>query len=162
MNARGIPTAAYQVLHLLPEVGYPLARSNGEGTQGGVPPLAYPCQVPPQPGLTWGTRGGVPPSGSPHRGTSLPRSDRGTQGGVSPVRYPSLPQPGLMGVPEVGYPSQVQQPLDLARVPPPRRCGLTIKVKLLPPSRTTYAVGKNISQVWNCSALFSYLDQFFQ
>ena len=47
MNARGIPTAAYQVLHLLSEVGYPPSRGS------------------PQPGLTGG-RGvpevGVPPS----------------------------------------------------------------------------------------------------
>ena len=32
VNARGIPTAAYQVLHLLPEVGYP----TGRGTPGQV------------------------------------------------------------------------------------------------------------------------------
>ena len=48
VNARGIPTAAYQVLHLLPEVGYPPpppqgyhpARSDG----GGVPEVGYPQQ----------------------------------------------------------------------------------------------------------------------
>ena len=38
VNARGIPTATYQVLHLLPEVGYPQARSNG----GGYPQQGYP------------------------------------------------------------------------------------------------------------------------
>ena len=68
VNARGIPTAAYQVLHLLPEVGYPpptgvrssprpglrsdrggylrwgtpLARSNGGGTpRQGTPPARF-------------------------------------------------------------------------------------------------------------------------
>ena len=55
VNARSTPTAAYQVLHLFPEVGYPPPSQDGGG---------YP---------RWGT---------PSRGT---------------------PQPGLMGVPKVGY-----------------------------------------------------------
>ena len=56
VNARGIPTAAYQVLHLLTEVGYGLMG----GTQGGVPP---------GPGLTFNGEGipevGTPPIGVP-------------------------------------------------------------------------------------------------
>ena len=49
VNARGIPTAAYQVLHVLTEVGYPPV---------GVPPhQGTPC-----PGLTGGTLG------TPHPG----------------------------------------------------------------------------------------------
>ena len=87
VNARGIPTAAYQVLHLLPEVGYP--------------PLEYPpSQVwegyPPSQVWQGGrvvTQGGVPPCQS----TSPARSDRGgTRGGVSPSQV-------RRGVPEVGY-----------------------------------------------------------
>ena len=65
VKARGIPTAAYQVLHLLTEVGYPPPRQ-------GIPWLGYP-----HPGLT----GGYPPvrvppvqvwrgvPWPPHRGT---------------------------------------------------------------------------------------------
>ena len=117
MNARGIPTAAYQVLHLLSEVGYPPpARSDGGSTQGGVPlPAGVPParsdrdvtqgRVPPWPGLTGSTQGGVP----------LPaRSDRGViKGGV-------LPWPGLTGGTRGGVPPGSGTPqLDLAGVPPP-------------------------------------------
>ena len=62
LNARGIPTAAYQVLHLLPEVGYP-----------------PPDRSTPQPGLTGDTRGGVPPIRVPPLGRS--------NGGVPPARF---------------------------------------------------------------------------
>ena len=94
VNARGIPTAPYQVLHLLPEDGYPppsgtpTARSDGgyptfgtpqlgtpwSGTphqvplgqvRWGVPNLGYPRQVSPQPGLTGGSQPQVPPLGTP-------------------------------------------------------------------------------------------------
>ena len=94
VNARGIPTPAYQVLHLLPEVGYPLAG------------------VPPWPGLMGGTQGGVPQQGYPPArsdgglplaGVCLARSDgeRGYLGwGIPPGR--GTPWPGLMGVPKVG------------------------------------------------------------
>ena len=82
VNARGIPTAAYQVLHLFPEVGYP---------------------PPPQPGLM----GGVPKVGyPPGRGYPPARSDGGTQGG-----YPLVPPragPGWGTLPPrwtwLGYP----------------------------------------------------------
>ena len=95
MNARGIPTAAYQVLHLFPEVGY----TPGQVQQGGgVPPSrGYPLGQ-----VRWG---------------GTPLSDGGggyCEGGA--------PQPGPTGILEMGYPPvRVPPPswLDLARVPPP-------------------------------------------
>ena len=48
VNERGTPTAVYQVLHLLPQVGHPLAgvpplaRSDGGGE---VPEVGTPSQV---------------------------------------------------------------------------------------------------------------------
>ena len=43
VNARGIPTAAYQVLHLLPEVGYPPGRGAPRpDLMEGVPKVGYP------------------------------------------------------------------------------------------------------------------------
>ena len=121
VNARGIPTAAYQVL------------------LGGVTPPPH-----------WGTPGqvwqGVREVGYPLSGNPLARSDRGYPRWGTPIRVP--PQSGLMGVPEVGYPpSGYPSPLphldltgvpprldlagipppqlDLAGVPPPSRCGQT-------------------------------------
>ena len=80
VNARGIPTAAYQVL---PEVGYPpWARSDEGGTWGGVPP----SRGTPQPGPMGGTQGGVTP---------LARSD----GGVPKVGYPLAKTPLAGGTP---------------------------------------------------------------
>ena len=77
MNARGIPTAAYQVLlgGVPPRRGTPpSARSDG-GTRGGVPPiwtwLGYP---PPQLDLAWVP----PPPAGPGRGTPPPGVDRQT------------------------------------------------------------------------------------
>ena len=116
VNARGIPTAAYQVLPsvILYEVGYPptpipigtppWARSNRGGyprwdtppparSDRGVPQVGYP--PPPSQVQQGGTRGGVhpPPSGHPWA-----RSD----GEVVPeVGYP--PQQGLTGGTKVGY-----------------------------------------------------------
>ena len=121
VNARGIPTAAYQVL------------------LGGVPPP--PIGVPPCPGLTGGTRGGVPPAGvAPWPGLM--------GGGLPEVAYPpwvtphqGTPQPGLTegGYPPVGVPPiRVPPWLDLARVPPSPRCGQTENITF---PRTTYAVG---------------------
>ena len=43
VNARGIPTAAYQILHLFPQVGYPLARSDRGYLRWGVPCCEIPC-----------------------------------------------------------------------------------------------------------------------
>ena len=103
VNARGIPTAAYQVLPgwgTPPCRGTPLARSIG-----GVPEVRYPLvRAPPHwgptpsqvwPGggfLRWGTPlpglMGVPKVGYPLSGYPLARSDGGTQGGVPPVRVP--------------------------------------------------------------------------
>ena len=86
VNARGMLTAAYQVPHLLPEVGYPPGR--------GTPPARSD---------SGDTRGVVPP---PQQGHPLARSNGG---------YPrwGIPQqgtpPGQVWRPEVGYPpSQVQ------------------------------------------------------
>ena len=61
VNARGIPTAAYQVL---PEFGYPSPRwgTPCQVRLGGVPEVGYPPSGYPRPGLTGGTQGGVPPS----------------------------------------------------------------------------------------------------
>ena len=104
VNARGIPTAAYQVLHLLSCTG---------GTLAGV----YP-RVPPS----------GPSQGVPHpwpRG--YPRVPHGPgQGGT-----PSQAGGGALGYPTshldlAGVPSQ----LDMAGVPPPPRRGLTNKVKI--------------------------------
>ena len=75
VNARGIPTAAYQVLHLLCCMRW------------GIPPIG----VPPQPGL----HGGYSKWGTPCRGNPLARSD----GGDVIWRTPHLdtPWPGLTG-----------------------------------------------------------------
>ena len=100
VNARGIPSSAHQVLHLFPEVGYPLSRGTpwpgliGEVPEVGYPPAGYPWEGTPWPGLMGCTEGGVPPS----RGTSPARSDG--------------------GVPEVGYLQQGTPWLHLAWVPP--------------------------------------------
>ena len=58
VNARGIPTAAYQVLHLLTEVGYPPIQvwPGGEYPRWGYPHWGTPCWGTPCLGLT-----GVPP-----------------------------------------------------------------------------------------------------
>ena len=98
VNARGIPTAAYQVLHLLPEAGSPLAGGTPRpGPMGGG-----------QGYLRWGTplAGGYPPArsdgGYPRWGTPLvgvPPSQvwRGAYlRGLPPCRW-GTPQPGLMG-----------------------------------------------------------------
>ena len=56
VNARGIPTAAYQVLHLFPEVGYPPAGvPPWPGLTGGLPKVGYPppARVPPSQ-VWWG------------------------------------------------------------------------------------------------------------
>ena len=90
MNARGIPTAAYQVLLggvPPPPVGVPPGQVWQGGTRGGVPPtwtwLGYP---PPPPGPGWDTLpphldlagvpphldlAGVPPPAGPGQGTPL-------------------------------------------------------------------------------------------
>ena len=81
MNARGIPTTAYQVIHLLPKVGYTPWPGLMGGTWGGVPPSR-------------GTRGpglmGVPKVGyTPSRGYPPPaRSDRGYPPSWTWLGYP--------------------------------------------------------------------------
>ena len=125
MNIRGIPTAAYQVLHLLTEVGYapppgyPLSRSDGGyprwvplpsrsgGTWCGVHPVRVcpirvsPIRVPPSKSggggyLRWVPPIRVPPRGTPHWGTLTE--------GYPPVRVPPL------GCPPIGYPSHQGTP----------------------------------------------------
>ena len=76
VNARGIPTAAYQVLHLL------------SCTRWGTHLSGYP---PPRPGPTGGTRGGVPP-------VRVPPQARSDRRGVPEVGYPPPGQTWL------GYP----------------------------------------------------------
>ena len=98
VNARGIPTAAYQVLHLLTEVGYP--------------PLGYPPSR---------SDGGYPRWGTTHWGTPPSRSDPGgTRGGVLPIGVPPCWGTPCQGIPPLGYPPIGVPPrLDLAWVPPP-------------------------------------------
>ena len=117
MNARGIPIAVYQVLHLLPEVGTPWqgypppARSDW----GEVPKVGYPLAGIPLAKSDRGTQGGYPLAGVPPArsdgvvswgGVPPARSDGGTWGGIPPRGTPQL---DLAGVPPW---------LDLAGVPP--------------------------------------------
>ena len=92
MNARGIPTAAYQVLHLL-------------SCTGGIPHLGYP----PCPDLA----GDSPSRGAPH--LMYPLLD--LAGVPSCQTWLGYSPSDLAGVPPIrpGYPP----PLDLAGVPPP-------------------------------------------
>ena len=96
MNARGIPTAAYQVLHLLTEVGYP------------------PCWGTPRPGLT----GGYPRQGTPSLGTSLVRYPLFGYPHWVPLTWTSL------GYPPPG-PGSGTTPLPGPGSGTPPRCGQT-------------------------------------
>ena len=95
VNARGIPTAAYQVLHLLSCMMWGTPRP---GLMGGYPrwgnphQSTFPCQAtPPPPGQVWLVGGGTPPT----------RSNRGgTWGGVPPRQ--GYPPSYLAGVPPLG------------------------------------------------------------
>ena len=119
VNARGIPTAAYQVLHL--RWGTPSPSSRGTPWPG--PMGMYP--TPPSPARSDGgcTQGGVPPG-------------QVQQGGGYLRQVPPPAGPGW------GTPLR----LDLARVLPPsgvdRQDDGQTRVKTLPSRRTTYAVGK--------------------
>ena len=100
MNARGIPTAAYQVL---PRWGTPppLGYSPCPGSTGGYLRWGTPT---PRQGTAWpGQTGGVPKVGYPHQGT--PHQ-------VQPGGYPRWGTPSWNWL---GYPPH----LDLAGVPPP-------------------------------------------
>ena len=135
MNARGIPTAAYQVLYLLTEVGVPpllgtpLLGTPWPGlmgdTQPQVPPVSYPSVgYSPQPGLT----GRLPNLGYPHWVPPSQVQQGGTQPQVPPLgtpcQLPPLAGPGRVPPPSVwtwlGTPiwTWLGTPLDLARVPP--------------------------------------------
>ena len=106
VNARGIPTAAYQVLHLLPEVGYPPPphrpglMGGGGYPRWGILPAGPPSQV------WWGgTWGGVPPS----KGTSSQVWQGVSEVGYPPAGYP-LAGPGWGTPPSwtwPGYPPKV-------------------------------------------------------
>ena len=137
VNARGIPTAAYQVL---PRWGTPPARSNREGVpkvgyplpgswlwEGvpGVPPIGVPLHQG-TPILAPGGYPGYPPvlapggyRGYPHWGT--PHSGSGGVPGVLPIRVPPH-----WSTPQLGYPPSWLG--GVPRVPPvgvPPGCGQT-------------------------------------
>ena len=78
VNARGIPTAAYQVLHLLTEVGYP---PRPPGLTWGVPEVGYPSL-------------GYPLSGYPPSGYPLAGPGSGTPPRLDLARVPP-PPPGV-------------------------------------------------------------------
>ena len=128
----------------VPKVGYPpLGYPPGQVRLGvGVPevyPQVPPIRVPP----SWLDLAGIPP----HWDTHPARSDGGhPRWGYpmwdTPIRVP--PRPGLTGGTQ-GTPLRTTPHgwLDLAGVPPPRRCGLTNKVKLLP-SLSYYVRGRQL------------------
>ena len=104
VNARGIPTAAYQVLHLLS-----CTRWGNPPPQSGLPP--------PQPGPTWG--GGYPRRGTPQRGLTGGYPRWGTPGQVWLGGYPQVGVPPMVESPLAGVPPGWGTPhLDLTRVPP--------------------------------------------
>ena len=124
LNARGIPTAAYQVLHLLPKVGYP-PRQWG----------------PPQPDPMGDTQGGIPPD----RGRPPPWPDLI---GVPEVRYPLAgvpPSQVWQGVPKWGTRGGVPPACTWLGYPP--SCGQTDRwtdtCQNITFPRTTYVVGNN-------------------
>ena len=143
VNARGIPTTAYQVLHLLPEVGYP-----------------------PPPGQVWWAGGGYPRWGIPQQGNPPARSDRGLpEVGPPPAGVPPPPARSDRGDLRWGAPQQVE-PLPprppagpgCCIPPPPRGVDRQTPMKTVPYRRTTYAVGNKLpwvsrwrAQKWNCS-----------
>ena len=114
VNARGIPTVAYQVL---PRWGTPPARSNREG----VPRVGYPL-----PGSwLWEGVPGVPPLGYPSirvppswlQGVPRVPPCPGSRGvpGVPPLRYPHSGSGGFLGYSPSGYPPLEYPPVG---VPP--------------------------------------------
>ena len=138
---------AYQVLHLLPEVGYPPARSDRGYLRWDTPQQGYPPAR-----SDGGTQGGVPLAGVPPA-----RSNGGYPRWGIPQQ--GTPQPGLMGgVPELGYP------------PPPSWTWLgyppdwtwlwlwQTKWNYNLPSRTTYAVGKKRFYWKHLEASWNFLE----
>ena len=90
--------------------------------------MGYPHQVPPD-RSDGGTQGGVPPPPI----------------GIPPSGYPTSQVDGRR-VPKVGSsPSEYPPPWLAGPDPPPRRCGLTNKVKLLPP--VSYYVTRSVINV---------------
>ena len=144
VNARGIPTATYQVLHLLTEVGYPpLGYPPVQVWQGGT--WGTPHWGTPPPVQVWWGRvprvppppSGYPPVGVPPIGVPLQVWQGGTWG-TPPSGYPSLSRSdgGYLGYPPIGVPP--------IRVPP---LGVDWQTKwnYYLPSRTTYAVSNNVN-----------------
>ena len=116
VNARGIPTAAYQVLHLLSCTRwgtYPGQVQLGGGcTQGGVPPVRVPPHLGP---MVWYPRWGTPLArsdwgeylrwGTPHWGTPPARSDAGYLRWGTPCQgTPHLGNPPRLAGSGWGYP----------------------------------------------------------
>ena len=167
VNARGIPTTAYQVLHVLSctSGGTPVGVTLCRHPLGGVPPSW------PGPG---GTLGGCPLSGVPH----CPDLAGGYPGQALPwLGYPTswpdwgyprqvppwlgYPPSWPAGTPWLRYPPSWPGRLDLARVPPswtwlgyppgwtwlgyPHPAGVDWQTKwnYNLPSHSTYSVGKN-------------------
>ena len=135
VNARGIPTAPYQVLPVL------------SCPRGGVPLLGGPC---------WG--GGYPCRGVLPAGVHPILTCLGYPPPSDLIRVPShrtwpgyppsdlariLPPSDLTGIPPsqtwLGYP-----PSDLVGVPPPPMCGQTENITFLHPSD---AVGNNFREI---------------
>ena len=148
MNARGIPTAVYQVLHLLSEVGYPPSQVWWGGTQGGgtPPSRSTPSQV-------W-------QGGYPRQGTPPARSDRGCprwstppsqvwQGGYQRRGIPLARSD--RGYPWWGTPRQWYPPSWTWLGYPPLPAGVNWQTKwnYNLPSRTTYAVGNKCNVTRN-------------
>ena len=111
MNARGILTTAYQVLHLLPKVGYPPAGVHpGQVWWGGYLRWGTPLRgVPPSQFWQVGTQGGVTPLGQVWwGGTPLGQVwQGGTWGGVTPPAGPGWGTPPIWTW--LGYPPRCEQ-----------------------------------------------------
>ena len=172
VNARGIPTATYQVLHLLTEVGYP--------PPSGYPPVQVwcggtrdtPCRGTPHPDLM--TSGGTPHQGIPHPGLMGGTWGTPTSGLMGGTPHWGTPHPGLMGgTPLTGPGSGTPPAWTWLGSPPPPPPGPNLgtpppgvdwqtKWNYYLPSRTTYAVGNKTEQnicsltFWNCSVSRCY------
>ena len=175
MNARGIPTAPYQVLHLLPEVGYAPSRYPWPGPRGRYPRWGTPHQgtppigVCPWPGLT----GGIPEVGYPPSQVWRGYPRWGTpplgylQSGYPPARSV---RPGR-GVPWQGDLRWGTPHLDLTGVPPPppHRCEQTENITFPHPSdavgkngqnRSVYIFTENFNEKWSLNLLNTFTTKW--
>ena len=181
MNARGIPTAAYQVLL---EVGYPphqdtpLARSNRGVPKMGFPPLGYllvrchrgvpkvgfPIRVPPIGYPPARSNGVYPMWGTP--GQDTPWSKRGYRKGGTPhwvlpgqVRWGGtwggvLP---CWGTPWPGLMGGTQGGVPPQEVPPRLDLAVSVTVSLLPAPATFI----DCPRVCECQCVWSYSGLMF-